>query len=240
MVEMKKLLMIIIAVILAVCLLNRQPDLYNLRVDEKNFEIYMKNNNLFYINSILPRKLLKENILDCKIYDIDFDNNDELLIITKSINNDYGKDVVIYDLIVDNNLQLIEIFRHDFSDIKPWKLDACNLDNDGETDIFVGVYKDTLFYKEFIKRPFFYSWDGKNLNKKWLGSYFTDWELVDISFGDYFNLGYDVAAVLEKSVYNVYRIGIYNFIGFGFEHMKTVNIDNGIANINIKEILMKK
>lgn len=239
MVEMKKKFMVMIVIMLiftAVCLFYRQPELYNVNVNEQIYEIYLKNNNL-YLKEMLPVKLTNEEILDFKIYDIDFDKNDELLVITKNHDDEYGRNLIIYNTETDNNLKLYEIFREDFSDIKPWKIDACNLDNDGETDIFLGVFKDTMFYKDFRKRPFFYSWDGEKLNKKWLGSYFTDWELVDISFGDYFNVGYDVAAVLEKSKDGEYRVGIYKFIGFGFEHMKTINIDDKSEWKNLENLL---
>ncbi|MDW5299245.1 MAG: hypothetical protein SA378_03795 [Sedimentibacter sp.] len=60
----------------------------------------------------------------------------------------------------------------------------------------------------------------------------TSWDLIDITFGDYFNLGYDTAAVLEKNKSGEYRVGIYNFVGFGFENMKTSNTFNNVESIN--------
>ncbi|MDD3751710.1 MAG: hypothetical protein PHU60_06645, partial [Tissierellia bacterium] len=148
----------------------------------------------------------------------------------------HGSDFIIYDTEDDDGLiNTKEIYRQDFSDIKPWKVDACNLDNDGETDIFIGVYKDTVFYKDIRNRPFFYSWNGEQLNKKWLGSFFTDWELIDIAFGDYYNLGYDIAAVLEKNN-DSYRVSYYKFIGFGFENMDTSEIYTNVRSIEtVKE-----
>jgi hypothetical protein len=95
-----------------------------------------------------------------------------------------------------------------------------------------------VFYKDVRRRPFFYSWDGNRLHKKWLGSFFTEWDLVDITFGDYYNLGYDVAAVLEKNQ-DVYRIGIYQFIGFGFENMKTIDSGDGSFRSQI-DLLFEK
>ncbi len=235
--EMKKVLLIVVVAFLAVRLFNRQPELCSTKVNDKEYQIYIKSNNLYCKEGIFSYKLSEENILDYKIYDGDYDKNDELLVITKSPDSECGKDLAIYDLTYEDRLQINEVFRQDFSDVKPWKIDACNLDNDGETDIFIGVYKDTAFYKDFRKRPFFYSWNGKNLNKKWLGSFFTDWELIDVSFGDYFNRGYDAAAVLERSPSGEYRIGIYNFVGFGFEHMKTIKVDgNDAVKYNIKEL----
>lgn len=236
---MKKILVIIIAVFLTVCLFSGQPESCNIKIDDGDYDVYFKNNYLYYKKGIFYYKLFEEKILSYKIYDIDFDKNDELLVITKEQNNQYGNDLVIFDTDFTDRLQIMEIFRQDFSEVRPWKIDACDLDNNGETDIYVGVYKDTTFYKDVRKRPFFYSWDGQRLNKKWLGSFFTDWELVDISFGDYFGTGYDLAAVLEKNETGEYRIGIYNFVGFGFEHMKTFNIDYA-DDMKIDEIINDK
>ena len=161
MVAMKKAIVIVIVVFLAVCLFNRQPELCSIKIGDEYYDIYFKNNYLYYKNGVFYYKLFEEKILSYKIYDIDFDKNDEFLVITKEQNNQYGKDLVIFDTYYTDRLQITEIFRQDFSNVKPWKIDACNLDNDGKTDIFVGVYKDTAFYMDVRKRPFFYSWDAR-------------------------------------------------------------------------------
>jgi len=234
---MKRLVVIIFIAILAVCILYRQPELCNMNVSNNIFKLFIKNNSLYYVNGISIKKLLNEKIIDYKVYDLDNDENDELLILTKLENNEYGADLVIYETKVNKEmLEVSEIYREDFAKLKPWKVGACNLDSDGNADVFIGVYKDTTFYNDYRKRPFFFSWDGKMLYKKWLGSFFTSWDLVDITFGDYFNLGYDVAAVLEKNEKNEYRVGTYNFAGFGFENMKTSNIYNNVKSIkSVKE-----
>ena len=230
---MKKLL---IAVILigAVCILFRQPEYYGageIRVEQNTYDIYEKDNYLYIKTGKKYDKIFDEEIIDYKIYNIDSDDDGEILVISRHAREEYGSDFIIYDTEeAEGTILTKEIYRQDFCDIKPWKVDACNLDNDGETDIFIGVYKDTVFYKDIRKRPFFYSWDGDRLHKKWLGSFFTDWDLVDIAFGDYFNLGYDVAAVLEKNN-DSYRVGIYQFIGFGFENMDTSEIYTNVEGI---------
>ncbi|MFA9423978.1 MAG: hypothetical protein ACERLG_10400, partial [Sedimentibacter sp.] len=183
------------------------------------------------------KKITDEKIIDYKVYDLDGDENEELLVLTKSHNNQaFGKDLIIFKTnAIKEKLEVSEIYREDFSEIKPWKVDACNLDNDGQADIFIGVYKDTLFYKDYRKRPFFYSWDGENLNKKWLGSFFSQWDLVDITFGDFFNLGYDTVAILEKNEIKEYRVVIYNFIGFGFECMKSTGNYRNVKKIETEK-----
>jgi hypothetical protein len=238
---MKKLLIPVI-LIGAVCLLFRQPEYYGageISTEQNTYDLYEKDNYLYIKRDKKYGKIFGEEIIDYKIYNIDSDIDEEILVITKHEAGEFGSDFIIYDTKeADGTLVAKEIYRHDFSNIKPWKVDACNLDNDGQADIFIGVYKDTVFYKDVRRRPFFYSWDGNRLHKKWLGSFFTEWDLVDITFGDYYNLGYDVAAVLEKNQ-DAYRIGIYQFIGFGFENMKTIDSGDGSFRSQI-DLLFEK
>ncbi len=228
--KMKKLLFIIILLTGAVCYL-RQPEYCSIAIGQNTYEIYEKNNYLYAKKGYKKQKVIHEKIIDYKVYDIDGDQTEEILVITHIGDQLYGGDFIVFDTeSVKDQIVTKEIYREDFSAIKPWKVSACNLDNDGEADIFIGVHKDTVFYKDERNRPFFYSWDGKSLKKKWLGSFFTDWELVDITFGDFFNLGYDAAAILEKRN-DEYRVGIYKFIGFGFENMYTSKIYRDLNSI---------
>ncbi|MDD4438524.1 MAG: hypothetical protein PHS04_10880 [Tissierellia bacterium] len=230
---MKKLLIIVI-LIGAVGIFYRQPEYYqkgHITIEQNTYKLYEKDNFLYIKTGKEFTKLIDEEIIDYKIYNIDSDDNEEILVITKHETEGYGSDFIIYDIEeAGGSIKTKEIYRQDFSDIKPWKVDACNLDNDGETDIFIGVYKDTVYYKDVRNRPFFYSWNGERLNKKWLGSFFTDWELVDIAFGDYYNQGYDVACVLEKNN-DSYRVGYYKFVGFGFINMDTSEIYSNVNSI---------
>jgi hypothetical protein len=225
----------IAVIILAVCifLMYRQLEFSEIYVENNEYKVIFCNNSIYAVSKLKINKLIDEKILDFKFYDIDNDENDEILVITKTDGeNKFGADIVIYDAKMDNKLlNANEIYRQDFSEIKPWKIDACNLDNDGYADIFIGVNKDTIFYKEVRNRPFFYSWEGGKLYKKWQGSFFTDWNFAGITFGDYFNLGRDTAAILEKNEDNLYRVGVYSFTGFGF-----LNITNSINYENIKDI----
>jgi len=233
---MKKKL-IVISILLAGCILFlcNQPKNYNIKIDNNIYKIVFKNNTLYSNNHYFKyKKLLQEKIIDFKFYDIDKDENDEILVITKHNEKSiYGEYLVIYDTnLINQTIVVTEIYRQDFSNINPWKVDACNLDNDNDADIFIGVNKDTIFYKDVRNRPFFYSWDGEKLYKKWQGSFFTDWDLVDITFGDYFNYGHDLAAVLEKNKNDEYRISLYNFTGFGFINITKSDIYKNVKCIN--------
>jgi len=236
---MKKKL-IIISIVLAVCILFlcNQPKHYNIKLENNIYKVNFKNNTLYSNYYFNYKKLIQEKIIDFKFYDVDGDLNDEILVITKCNDKiNYGEYLVIYDTtLINKTIVTNEIYRQDFSSINPWKIDACNLDNDNDADIFIGVNKDTVFYKDVRNRPFFYSWDGEKLYKKWQGSFFTDWDLVDITFGDYFNYGHDLAAVLEKNKNEEYRIGLYNFTGFGFLNTTTSDIYKNVKSIKtIKE-----
>lgn len=234
----------IVAVLIASVILHYgQPNNNNIEktskitIEQKAYELYEDNNYLYIKTDKEYYKIINEEIIDFKAYNINSNENDEILVITKNdMDEVYGRDLTIYETEKkDGHIETKEIYRQDFSEIKPWKVDACNLDNDGKADIFIGVHKDTVFYKDVRNRPFFYSWDGENLNKKWLGSFFTGWDLVDIAFGDYYNLGYDIAAVLEKNN-DSYRVGYYKFIGFGFENMNISKIYTNVRSIEtVKE-----
>lgn len=230
----------IVIIILAVCILiiYGQPESYQIEIENDIRKIKF-NNGMLYMNSGFEfKKLIDEKIIDFKFYDIDLDGSDEILAITKlNKRSKYGDYLVIYDMKLNNDIIVsTEIYRQDFSDLKPWKIDACNLDNDSDADIFIGVNKDTAFYKDVRNRPFFYSWDGKKLYKKWQGSFFTDWNLVDITFGDYFNLGYDTAAVLEQNENDEFRVGVYSFTGFGFLNIaKSINYKDANSINTIRE-----
>ncbi len=211
---------IIFLLVLAACIifLCAQPEAEQINIENNSYSVFKMQGSLYAVSDYNFSKLTYEKIIDYKLYDIDSDKNDEILVITEgSDNKRYGEHLIIYDTEIKNEkIVSTEVYRQDFSDIKPWKVDACNLDNDGYIDIFIGVNKDTMFYKDVRNRPFFYSWNGEKLIKKWQGSYFSNWFLEDIAFGDYFKSGHDYAAVLEKNDNNEYRVGIYSFTGFGF------------------------
>jgi hypothetical protein len=139
---MKKLLIPVI-LIGAVCLLFRQPEYYGageISTEQNTYDLYEKDNYLYIKRDKKYGKIFGEEIIDYKIYNIDSDIDEEILVITKHEAGEFGSDFIIYDTKeADGTLVAKEIYRHDFSNIKPWKVDACNLDNDGQADIFIGV-----------------------------------------------------------------------------------------------------
>lgn len=218
----KKLTILIFLILPAVWFLTRQPELC-IETEGGTYNLFEIGGYIYSRYNLDVEKIIAERLFDYIIYDLDSDGNEEIIALTKSKGTDsWGSEAVFYDIKISSGKIIAEeIYRQDFSGIKPWRIDACNLDNDLNADIFIGVEKNTRFYRDVSRRPFFYSWDGDKLDKKWLGSFFSSWNLKDIAFGDYFGLGFDVAAVLEEYENGQCRISFYNFVGFGFENMKT-------------------
>ncbi|MEL7647462.1 MAG: hypothetical protein AAGU76_05185 [Sedimentibacter sp.] len=222
---------ILIIAAAAAWFLNRQPELC-INVDGKILKLHESGGFILTSGGFSQQKLMDERLLSFKTYDIDGDSSQEIIALTSGNYEGYGKDVVFYDIYEESgNIIAEEMYREDFSGLKPWKIDVCRLESDSQADILIGVQKDTTFYSQVRRRPFFYSWDGEKLVKKWLGSYFSTWDLKDIAFGDFFGLGFDAAAVLEENENGQYRIGFYHFAGFGFENMNTSGIFNRVKSI---------
>lgn len=228
--EKSYLLLLIMLILFSGCSnRNMKDNIYNdskietANINNISYNIILKDNELFIDNGKNIYKLVEEKILDMKIYNIDNTQNDELLVIglqDNDINENerkFGDDVVIYKLEeIENTITASEIYREDFSDIKPWMIDAANIDGDNNTEIFVGVHKRTVFYEKVRNRPFYYSWNGKKLYKKWTGSFFSNKELIDVTFIDLLNKdGYETA-VLEKDEEGRYTVSLYSWLSFGF------------------------
>ena len=163
-----------------------------------------------------------DRVLEYKTGDINGDNQDELIVLTKSIFGKYGKDVVIYKDVND----LREIYRKDFSELKPWKVDTGDIDGDGISEVSLGVYKETVFHPVMTKRPFIYSFKDNTLLAKWRGSRlsrpFTEYTFYDIDKD-----GIDEIISIEILENKRMLINSYKWIGFGIEgFMESKEYDN--------------
>lgn len=178
----------------------------------ESYRLYMEGGRLYVDFGDEVTDVGDELVFDFRAFDMDGDECDEIVILTKG-SGDSGSDVVIFEV---EPGETREVYRKDFSSVKPWNVDACDVDGDGWGEVFIGVFKDTRYFKEVRRRPFFYTWDGKALRKKWEGSAFSSRYLIDITFGDYFNMGRDLAAVLEKDGEGKCYVSIYISADFGF------------------------
>lgn len=110
-----------------------------------------------------------------------------------------------------------EEFYIDVSDLKPWKLDFCNVDG-GEMELALGVYKKTPFDQKFDRRCFLYNIDFKNqklrpkLRISRLHNPIKDFNLYDLD-GD----AYDEIISIEEDIDGNYLFGVYDWTNFAVE-----------------------
>lgn len=251
----KNYILIIIFVVLIVLILvifslsNKKKNYYKdskiqtANIDNKEYKIILKD---YYLYLEINNKFIKitdEKILDMKVFNLDNSGNDEILTINLKNENEiqdnrvFGNDIIFYKINYQNNdIKVEEFYRNDFTIVKPWMIDAGNMDDDEDNDVFVGVYKNTVFHKEIRNRPFFFSWNGEFLYKKWTGSYFSKNDLIDIAFVDYFNKNNDEIAVLEKDEEGRYIVSLYSWLEFGFIKIAESDYYNNIDHIESVKI----
>ena len=119
-----------------------------------------------------------------------------------------------YDLKIKNKGNDFVI---DVEDLKPLKVDFCNVDG-GEIELALGVYKKTPFDPKFDRRCFLYNIDFKNKKLKpklrisRLYNPIMDFNLCDID-GD----SYDEIISIEKNIDGNFLFGVYDWTNFAFE-----------------------
>lgn len=98
---------------------------------------------------------------------------------------------------------------------KPWKLSLVDVEGGGRQEIVVGLYKATRFFPKPHNCLFVYGFDGKTVQKKWLGSGlgrpFTDFTFADMD-GDQIR----ELVALETTRAGKRCVGVYTWNGFGF------------------------
>lgn len=156
--------------------------------------------------------ILGEIVLDKAYGDIDGDGTNELIVLNKAPFHKFGSEVIIYRGIND----MTEVYREDFSELKPWKIDTGDVDGDGIYEVSVGVYKETIFHQIMDKRPFIYSYRDNRLLPKWRGSRlsrpFTDYIFYDLDMDDS-----DEIISIEILEDGKLILNSYKWIGFGIE-----------------------
>ncbi len=181
----------------------------------------------------------REKIKDYHMGSINGDNKDYLIILTGSRWKKYGEEVVIYSMEDEGR----EIYRKDYSELKPWKLEIGDIDGDGIDDISIGVYKESPLHKVMAKRPFIYSFVNGALQPKWRGSRLAR-PFTDYAFHDIDEDGVDEIISIEILEDNRKTINSYKWKGFGFEgylesrdyeDISKLTIEDGIVYIQVKE-----
>ncbi len=169
--------------------------------------------------------------MDYSFADIDGDKRCEKVILKKKIFSKYGSEVIIY------SSEGEELYREDFSDLKPWKIAVGDVDGDGINEVSIGVYKETIFHPVMDKRPFIYTFKDNRLHPKWRGSRlsrpFTDYLFYDID-----NDGMDEIIAIEFLKDGQKAINTYKWKGFGFEGLLESEGYKDIGNLQHRDGLI--
>lgn len=155
-----------------------------------------------------------KKMISSYVCDLDHDTVDELLLLMGEHGAIYGENLVILSF----SDQIEEVFRRSFTNMNPWKVQAADVDGDGDMEIAVGVYKKAKFHPVMAKRPFLYNFDGTSLSPKWRGSRLSR-PFDDYIFADIDGNGKDEIVAIEVLANGRKVVNTYYWKGFGFEGM---------------------
>lgn len=193
--------------------------LLKLNLEGKKYDLYYSPTQLYVDYNGTQYSLTadkNDEFIDLTTGDIDSDGKDEILILVGDKGSTYGNELVIYDFLIGSNrVQIEEIYRNDISGVRPWKIKTCEIDNDGQPEIFIAVNKSTYYYPEVENRPFFFNFKNDMLVKKWTGSKLRA-PFTDVYFADLNSNGSDELIVIEEADSEGFVIAVYYWFGFGF------------------------
>lgn len=170
--------------------------------------------------------IIQSLIVSYCIADLDNDGVKEIIILKGSINSEYANTLIIYTRNKAANIQ-----KYDFESLKPWKVQAADVDGDKACEISVSVYTKARLHPVLAKRPFLYNWHGNGISPKWLGSRlarpFEDYILADIDNDNMHEL-ISIEYISDKKM----LVNSYKWKGFGFESLAESKIFSNIKKIN--------
>lgn len=94
--------------------------------------------------------------------------SNEAKVLDKAVHKNLSAEIISLDGEYGSELKIKNRDREfsiDVSDLRPWKLDFCNVDG-GEMELALGVYKKTPFDQKFDRRCFLYNIDLKKQKAK--------------------------------------------------------------------------
>lgn len=155
-------------------------------------------------------------VSDC-ISDIDGDGTDEILLITGEAGQEYGSDFWILRLgMSDGSVGVSDTDRISLKAYNPWKVQTCDVDGDGVTEVSFGVYKTSRFHPVMAKRPFIYDLHENGISPKWRGSRLSR-PFDDYIFSDINSDGADEIISIEHLADGRKAVNSYAWKNFGFE-----------------------
>lgn len=189
----------------------------------------------------------KSDIISWFTADINADGQEELLMITTDdsaavltleTGERYGSYIDIWREFEMSNEIPVPVgepdHRFDLSDIKPFRIQAGDINGDGVAEIAVSVYKTAEFHPVPAKRPFFYDLADGELEPVWLGSRlsrpYADYILFDMDDDDI-----EEIVSIEYTESGNQVLAVYDWKGFGFE-VKAVSeeMEEGVIFLNHK------
>ena len=117
--------------------------------------------------------------------------------------------------------------------LNPWKVTTGDVDGDGKPEIIAGVWKKSPRDPVMAKRTFVYSWNGRRMLPKWLGSRlsrrFDDFVVADIN-------GDRMAELisLELAPEGKRRVSVYRWFSFGFEFLGCSEDMAGLRSLRVE------
>ncbi|NLP46047.1 MAG: VCBS repeat-containing protein [Epulopiscium sp.] len=240
---MKKNIMLFIGMIsiIIIVIVWRQSKRYKhmeYYIQEQKYDVYFNSKEIIFNNgrqsySIIPSK--NHQYIDMAMGDLHSDGQMNLLIL-EGKKPPYGEELIIYDWIENaNELQIQEKYRNRIDTIHPWKIETCDIDGDGELEIFIAVNKSTYYYPKKENRPFFFNFKDDILVKKWTGSRIRA-PFIDVCFTDLNGNGQDDWIVIEESEKGGMVVATYYWFGFGFILQAESEIYEAIDSMRVKQM----
>ena len=153
------------------------------------------------------RLMLSEAVIDGIV-----ESDTAYLLVSREGRPDYGDLFVVF---TREQEAWVRSYENDFSSLKPWKIDAADIDGDGTKEILIAVRKKAHYDKQEKNRMFIFNYDGERLVKKWTGSQSTqDWR--DFTAGNILSIPGEELIFIETSKNNKEFISIYYWFDFGF------------------------
>ncbi len=167
-------------------------------------------------------------VLDMVFLDLDTESREELLMLLGDFDQEFGDRLVVVRYTDRGSPEVwTEI---DLGELKPWKVDGGDVDDDGKNEVVIGVYKKARFDPKLDNRLFVYEWEDGDLFPKWLGSSLS-LPFYDFAVGDLDGERGDELVSLERFQDGGSRVMVYEWSGFGFQGDRYWNSPDSIESL---------